>query len=581
MRVKVSDYIIQLLEKHGVDTSFCITGGAAAHLLESLRTSNINVIHNYHEQASAMSAEGYARITKKPALVLITNGPGSTNAINGVLGAWQDSIPMIVISGQVPTNQTLAAEPRKIRQLGLQEADVISMVTYCTKYAIQLRDVSTIKYEIEKAIDIAVSGRPGPVWLDVPIDIQSTMIDTDTQLEYVKENIAQQYNITDVLLDAIRNAKKPLVVAGNGIHIASVENEFKDLVTKLNIPVICTWNATDLFDYNDPLYVGNFGLLGERAGNFAVQRADLLIVLGTRLGIPCIGYNTKDFAINAKKIMVDIDENEIYKHTLTIDYPVVEDLKTFIPALLAADINNAPQTEWTNSVIKWKYDYQVFNENHTRNDYSINSFDFIKELGNCLEENDIVSTDMGTSFTCTMQALRSIGTNRLFTSSGQSSMGVGLPGAIGAYVANKARTICIAGDGGIQMNIQELQTVVHYGLPIKIIILNNQGYLAISLMQDNLFSKNRLGADKLSGISSPNFVAVGEAYGIPSYKLNTLTDVKHQLKDLLKLEGPAIIEINMVKDQLIIPRVQSKRDAEGKIISGSLDMMFPFIDTNI
>ena len=582
MKIKASDYIIKLLQDHGIDTVFCVTGGAAAHLMESVRASGLKVIYNYNEQACAMAADGYARIAKKPAMVLVTNGPGSSNAITGVLGAWQDSVPMIVISGQVPRHQTLAAEPvSELRQLGLQEAAIVPMVQHCTNYAVQLHHSDTITQEVERAWHLATTGRMGPSWLDIPIDLQSEIIDTDTQRAFVPYTAQNKSLVSEAMLAAIANAKRPLIVAGNGIHLANAELEFKDLVKQLQIPVVCTWNAKDLFDYRDPLYVGNFGLLGERAGNFAVQQADLLLILGSRLSIPVTGYNSKDFSPDSVKIMVDIDANELHKHTLKIDYAVAADVKHFMPELTARCQNDI-RHEWRELVINWKEQLSVFDENHVRDPAAVNSFDFIQHLGTCLEPNDVVVTDMGTSFTCTMQALRHTGQDRLFTSSALCSMGFGLPGAIGACLADAdQRVICIAGDGGFQMNIQELQTVVHNQLPIKIIILNNQGLLAISLMQDNLFGGKRFGADPASGVSSPDFVRVAAAYGIPAYCLDTMENVQHDLKNLLATDGPCLIEINMVQNQLLIPRVQSRRDSSGKIVSGSLDAMFPFLDQTV
>jgi acetolactate synthase I/II/III large subunit len=577
MKIKVSDYIIQLLQEKGLDTAFCITGGAAAHLIESLRVSNMKVYHNYNEQACAMSADGYARIARKPALVMVTNGPGSSNILTGVLGAWQDSVPMFILSGQVPRHQTLGAELRPLRQLGLQEADVISMAKHCTNYATQLSLTETIKYEVNKAWNLATTGRMGPVWLDVPIDIQAEMIEVDDQVDYLASEltIKNKKPIADIIT-AIQQSKKPLIVAGNGIHLANAECEFLKLVDHLQIPVVATWNAKDMFNTDNNLYVGNFGLLGERAGNFAIQEADLLIVLGSRLSIPVTGYNSKDFASKSKKIMVDIDENEILKHTLDIDYPYIGDVKDFISDI--KDLTISPRTKWNTTVKAWKDRFSVFDENHVRKDGYVNSFDFIQELSNSVQPNDIVVTDMGTSFTCTMQALRHSGQDRLFTSSALCSMGFGLPGAIGAYVADRNnRVICIAGDGGFQMNIQELQTVAQYGLAIKMIVLNNDGYLAITLMQDNLFNGNHFGATSSSGVGSPDFIKLSEAYGIPAHRLETISDVENNLASLLNAPGPALIEVNMVRSQLLIPRVQSKRDSSGKIVSGSLDAMFPFL----
>lgn len=577
--IKASDYIIKFLELNGVDTAFSVSGGAAAHLMDSVVSSNIKTYHNYHEQACAMAADAYARIANKPALVLVTNGPGSSNTITGVLGAWQDSIPMIILSGQVPTHQTLNSQSVKLRQLGLQEADIISMVEPCTKYAVQINKASDIPNILEEAWTISTSGRMGPVWIDVPIDIQAELLDESLLCQLDKLVSEKDFNQDiNCIVDLIARASKPLFIAGNGIHLSQCEEDFLELVKTASIPVVATWNATDLFNYENDLYVGNFGLLGERAANFAIQEADLIISFGCRLSIPCTGYNTKDFAKNAHKVVIDIDANEINKNTLIIDTPIIADLKEFVSKLkLAAFETNCKV--WKEHLANLKIKYCIVKEPHTRVEGFINSYDFMEEFSLSLRENDVVVTDMGSSFTCTMQALRNSGSNRLFTSSALCSMGFGLPGAIGAYAADPSqRVICIAGDGGFQMNIQELQTIVHNNIPIKIIILNNEGYLAISLMQDNLFNKRRFGADRDSGVSAPDFCKLSLAYGIPSSKLNNMQEVKKNLSLLLNKEGPMLIEINMVRDQLMIPRVQSKRDKDGKIISGSLDVMFPFLD---
>ncbi len=575
--IKVSDYIIQFLKEKGVDTAFCVSGGAAAHLMDSLRSSGIKVIHNYHEQACAMAADAYARITNKPALVLVTNGPGSSNAITGVLGAFQDSIPMFVLSGQVPTHQTMHSQLASLRQLGLQEADIISMVRHCTNYSIQIQDYKQTQEILNEAWDAATSHRKGPVWIDVPIDVQAEKIEVKEIEESISHPIDYTQEIIDIF-DRIQSSKKPLIIVGNGVHLSGCEKEFLQFVNNVRIPVVSTWNASDIFDFNDPLYVGNFGLIGQRAANFAVQNADLILLLGSRLSIPCTGYNTKEFAKNAYKIMVDIDCNEMLKSTLSIDRQIEADLTDFLPQIASFD-NHYEFTEWKQQTVDWKWQYSVYNEKHTREEGFVNSYDFMEHLSSYLKPKDVIVTDMGTSFTCTMQALMNIGSNRLFTSSALCSMGFGLPGAIGASLADPdARVICIAGDGGFQMNIQELQTVAHYQLPIKIIVLNNNGYLAISLMQDNLFAGKRFGADEVSGVSAPDFYSIAKSYKIPSIKLKSLEDVNFSLKQLLDVKGPLLIEVNMVRDQLLIPRVQSKKDKDGKIVSGSLDVMFPFID---
>lgn len=566
--IKVSDYVCDFLLDKGVDTIFSVSGGAAAHLLNSVSQRNFNYICNYHEQACAMAAEGYARISNKPACVLVTNGPGSSNTITGVLGAYQDSIPMIVISGQVPVNQSLSSlKDINLRQLGVQECDIISMVKPITKYAVQILDPDSIVHHLEEAYKQATTGRKGPVWLDIPLDVQSAQIKIkDTSLD----------NIVGLILES----KKPLIITGNGIHLSNSEDLFNDLKNTLQIPIISTWTSKDLMDQKDNLFVGNFGLLGERAANFAVQNADLLLILGSRMSIPNIGYRTDLFSPNSIKIMVDIDQNELKKPSIKIDYPVNTDLRFFFVHILSK-LKDKEIPSWKNWISKtqdWKNKYPVFQPEYKSNTNKINSFYFMEVLSSKLKDNNTIVTDMGTSYTCTMQSLQMNGKNRLFTSSACCSMGFGLPGAIGAYFADPSKEIIlIAGDGGIQMNIQELQTIIHNKIPIKIFLLNNNGYLAISLMQDNLFNSKYIGSTPDSGISNPDFIALAKAYGFKTYKFNDNQELENGIDEVLNENVPTMCEIMMVENQLLIPRVQSSKDSTGKIISNSLENMFPYI----
>jgi acetolactate synthase-1/2/3 large subunit len=567
--IKVSDYIFDFLKSKGVDTIFSVSGGAAAHLLNSVAERDFKYVCNYHEQASAMAAEGYARIANKPACVLVTNGPGSTNTLTGVVGAYQDSIPMIIISGQVPLNQSLGSlKDIKLRQLGVQECDIISMVKPITKYAIQITDANNVISCLEKAYNEATTGRKGPVWLDIPLDVQSAQI-------YPKK-----FDM-DSIISAILVSKSPLIITGNGIHLSNSEDEFKKIKDKLQIPVISTWISKDLMAHDDALFVGNFGLLGERAANFAVQNADLLLILGSRLSIPNIGYQSELFSPNSIKIMIDIDENELKKPTIKIDYPVNTDLKIFLSELVnkLEKIEIPKWNDWITKVQLWKKKYPVFQPNYKSNTEKINSFYFMEILSSKLKDNDIIVTDMGTSYTCTMQSLQMNGKSRLFTSSACCAMGFGLPGAIGAYFADTSKNIIlIVGDGGLQMNIQELQTIIHHKIPIKIFLLNNNGYLAISLMQENLFKGKYIGCNKDSGVSNPDFTKLAEAYGFKVYKFNDNTELEANIDKALNVDGPMLCEIMMIENQLLIPRVQSSKDSSGKIISNSLENMFPYID---
>lgn len=582
MKIKVSDYIFKFLKSKGLDTIFSVSGGAAAHLLNSVTDTDFKYICNYHEQACAMAAEGYARIANKPAIVLVTNGPGSSNTITGVLGAYQDSIPMIIISGQVPVNQSLGSlENINLRQLGVQECDIISMVKPITKFAAQVTTPENIRYALQKAYQEATTGRKGPVWLDIPLDVQGAEVDPEYMDLFVSptKSLYNNYSIEDIIRH-LNRSKKPVIVTGNGIHLSQSEKAFSYLKDILQIPVVSTWTSKDLMAQDDPLYVGNFGLLGERAANFAIQNADFLLVLGSRLSIPNVGYQSQLFSPNSFKVVVDIDENELNKPTVNIDYKVNADLYEFINALNTELVDKEIPNwgEWVERTQNWKHKYPVFQPEYKYNTDRINSFYFMEVLSEKLTDNNIVVTDMGTSYTCTMQSLQMNGKNRLFTSSACCSMGFGLPGAIGAYFADPTKDIIlIAGDGGLQMNLQELQTIAHHQIPIKIFVLNNNGYLAISLMQDNLFNGKYIGSNKQSGVSAPDFIRIADAYGFRRWRLHNNMDLEHRINDILKSPGPVLCEIMMTENQLLIPRVQSSKDANGKIISNSLENMFPYL----
>jgi acetolactate synthase-1/2/3 large subunit len=556
--------------------------------MEAMRKSKIKVIHNYHEQACVMAAEGYTRISKIPSLVLVTNGPGVSNSLTGVLGAFQDSVPMIILSGQVPLKHSIHVNKSKLRQLGIQEVETIKLVKSITKSAIQVSSVKNLEKIINESWNNAVSGRPGPVWIEVPLDMQAESVDFLTNRVKTPAPIRHIKKINDSTIKKIYNelsiAKKPLIVAGSGIRVSANEQNFIKLIRQLKIPVVSTWNASDLFDWKDELYIGNFGILGQRNANIAVQNSDYILVLGSRLSIPNVGHTSELFAPKAKITMVDIDLNELNKGTLKIFRKVHCDLSYFITRSLTLDLPiNNNILNWKRILLKWKDKFSVFNEQHEREQGTLNSYDFIEALSDCIPEKSVVITDMGTSFTCTMQAMRNNGINRLFTSSGTSSMGFGLPGAIGAAIADPNSTIiCIAGDGGFLMNIQELQTIKHNNLKVKIFILNSNGYLAISVMQDHLFKGAHFGSNSTSGISAPNFVDVAQAFGIHSEKVKidfagNKKIINEKIINLLSSINSGLYEITLPKNQNMKPRVRSKKTEDGKITSGSIDVMWPFL----
>lgn len=583
--VKLSDYVFAFVADLGVKHVFAVCGGAAMHLVDSLgKSKNLNYVATHHEQAAAMAAEGYARISGKPGVALVTSGPGGTNTITGVYGAWIDSIPVIFISGQVNTNTLIGKTG--LRQFGIQEADIIKLVKPITKYAVTVKNPAYIKYHLQKALHLAVTGRPGPVWIDIPLDIQSKLIDYDALVTFNSDELRSENwpNLLDAqVADCIAllyKAKRPVMISGYGIRLAKAENEFLQLVEKLRIPLVSSWTTSDLIDTDHELYIGRSGIIGDRAANFTVQNSDLLLIIGSRMSIPQVGYNYETFAREAKKIMVDIDEKEIRKPSIRVDLPIIADAKKFMIEMLRQleqQKVNLKVSDWIEKCRRWKAGYPVILPEYKENKETVNSFYFMGILSEKLDKSAIVVTDMGTSFTCTMQTFKVKRGQRLFTSSGLSPMGFGLPGSIGScFASNRKKVICITGDGGLQMNIQELQTVVHHNLPIIIFVLNNGGYLTIKLMQQNHFGRY-VGSDKDSGLSCPDIIKVAGAYGIKTERIANHDELHAKIDGILAEPGPLVCEIIMSENQPLIPRASSIKKPDGTIISRPLEDMYPFL----
>lgn len=582
--IKLSEYIFSFIADVGVREVFAVSGGGAMHLVDAVASDErLRYIATHHEQAAAMAAEGYARVTGKPGVALVTSGPGGTNATTGVCGAWIDSIPTIFISGQV-TSDTLIAETG-LRQFGIQESNIVELVKPITKYAVTVTDPLTIKFHLQKAHHLATTGRPGPVWLDIPLDVQGRMINIDDLTGYIPEelNASEQRDILALQVEQsiamLRQAERPVLITGYGVRLAKAELEIITLIEKLGIPVISSWTSSDLIPTDHAHYIGRSGIMGDRAGNFTVQNADLLLILGSRMSIPQVGYNFKTFARGAKRIVVDIDQKELDKLSIKPDLPILADVRAFILELLhkLADSGAPACTAWLNRCREWKEKYPVVLPEYSMTPDGVNSFYFVDQLAQKLDNDAVVVTDMGTSFTCTMQTFQTKAGQRLFTSSGHASMGFGLPGAIGAcFGHNQRQTICISGDGGLQMNIQELQTLVTYKLPVILFVLNNGGYLTIKLMQQNHFGRY-VGSDPSSGVICPDIIKVATAYGIPSLRLNNQRELDEQLDSVLSQTGPFICEIMMPDDQPLIPRVSSLKKPDGTIISKPLEDLYPFL----
>ena len=582
---KLSDYIFSFIAQLGVKEVFAVSGGAAMHLVDSLGINeNLKYIATHHEQAAAMAAEAYSRISGKPGVALVTSGPGGTNTITGVYGAWIDSIPTIFISGQV-TSDTLIGDTG-LRQFGIQEANITELVQPITKYAVTVTDATQIKYHLQKALYLATTGRPGPVWLDIPLDIQSRLINLNNLIPFNPDEFVQ-INRQGLLktqvaecVKLLQGARRPIIIIGYGIRLAKAEKEFQQLIEKLKIPIVSSWTASDLVPTNYEFYVDRSGIFGGRAGNFTVQNADLLLIIGSRMSIPQVGYNYRTFAREARKIMIDIDEIELKKPSLNLDIPINADIKEFINELLIHLEKNKiafDVKDWIGQCQKWKFKYPVVLPEYKENKGAVNSFYFIDILSEKLGNDAVVVTDMGTSFTCTMQAFKTKAGQRLFTSSGHASMGFGLPGAIGACFAHdRKKTICISGDGGLQMNIQELQTLVHYKLPIILFVLNNGGYLTIKLMQQNHFGRY-VGSDASSGLSCPDIIKVANAYGIKAERILNNDELHKKIDNVLAQDGPFVCEIIMPENQPLIPRVSSLKKPDGTIVSKPLEDLYPFL----
>lgn len=585
-KIKLSDFVASYLADYGVRDVFMITGGNAMHLNESFGANKrIKYWCNHHEQASAMAAEAYARLSGNIGVCVVTAGPGGTNTLTGLIGSWLDSIPTLFISGQ-PKLETTAGKS-KVRQIGIQELPIVEMVKPVCKFAVMVTDAKTIKYYLEKALFLCKSGRPGPVWIDIPMDIQSTYIYPDKLRGFnyseVKLNLDNRKTISKKVaktIDLIVHSKRPLILAGNGIRLGGAAGDFLNLIEKLNIPVVTSITAHDLISSSHKLFFGRPGIFGERVGNFVVANCDLLISIGSRLSIWITTFDFGNFAREAKHVMVDIDRRELLKKTVSVDLAICCDSKVFIGELLSQikKIQILSFDEWHSYCQRLREKYPpVLKEQKAQKRY-VNSYHFIDLLSDVMAEDEIIAVGDGTAFTCTYQCIKLKEKQRLIGNVGCASMGYDLPAAIGACIASGGkRVICIAGDGSIQMNLQELATIAHHKLPIKIFVINNGGYLAIRITQDNYFGGHYVGADKEHGISFPDIRKIASAYNIPSVRISSHKELVGKIKRVIATKGPIICEIMMDPKQPLIPKVTSWVRPDGKVISKPMEDMFPFL----
>ena len=569
--MKVSDYIIEYLrDEHGIDTVFMVSGGGCLFLIDSLGNADgIGYIATHHEQAAALAAEGYARINNKLGACIVTSGPGGTNAITGTLCSWLDSIPVIFISGQVNKEMTTDYTKLNLRQLGDQEFNIVESVKCMTKYAVQVNEPSEIKYHLDKACKLALSGRPGPVWLDIPLNVQSAMINPENLIGWndEPEKPAPTFDEIQDLLVQLQFSKRPLLIVGNGIRLSGGVDSIREFADRTNIPIISAVNGNDIITSDYKHYYGRFGTHAQICANTLLNECDFLLSIGSRLYIRQTGYSTESFAKNAYKVYVDIDENELNKPTLYPDKKIVSDAKEFIDRLLQRELPKT-NSEWLEHCDKVNEAPKVL-DRHRNNKNFVSNYYFIEKLSQLLPDDHHVITSDGSANVVTMQVLDLKGNQRLITNTGCAPMGYGLPAAIGASVHHKI--ICLEGDGSLHLNIHELQTLKHYGLPIKLILLNNDGYLSIKISQKTLFDSRFVGCDKNSGVSFPDFEKIIKAYELPYYKIENNSQIDDILHDFLNSSGPAVLEVYTDPNEVHEPKVMPKLNGEGAFIPGNLE----------
>ena len=578
-KVKLSDYVAdRLSKKYGVEHFFLVSGGGAMHLNDSLGRK-LTYTASHHEQASAIAAEGYSRIAKRLSVVNVTTGPGGMNTMNGVFGQWTDCVPVLYLSGQVKFETCMkSCTDINLRQLGDQEVDIVSCVKPITKYAVMITDPKTIKYHLDRAVFEATTGKMGPVWLDIPVDIQAALIDENELESFVPPApIEYSYDI-DTIIRKLSEAKRPLIIAGYGIRLSNQEQTFYKLLKKIDIPVVTTFNNFDILADNHKNYIGRIGTVGQRGANFALQSADLILCLGTRNNITQISYNYKNFAKQAYKIVVDIDKAELDKPTVIPDMKVLADLKQFLPELNERLIvTSNSYLEWLDWCLERKDKYSFGHESFTE-DNEICPYHFTYELTRNMKNDDIFVMANGTACVCPYQTAVVKNGQRYLLNAGNVSMGYELPAAIGASIARGGKeVVCLAGDGSIMMNLQELQTVKHYNLPIKIFIISNDGYISIKQTQDNLFGGNMVGSGRSSGVSCPDFAAVGTAFGIKSIVLDSPKMMKSEIQKVFQINEPVLCEVKTKTDYIFAPKLSARKLDDGTIISPGLEDMFPFL----
>lgn len=584
--MKLSDYVWKYVEKLGVRHVFMFPGGGAMHLVDSLgNNGNLEYVTLLHEQACAMAAETYSRIDYNMGVALVTTGPGGTNAVTGVAAAWLESTPMLIISGQAKTEDL--KDGYGVRQRGNQEIGIVDIVSSITKYAVTVKEPAKIRYHLERAIYEAKSGRPGPVWIDVPLDIQAADIVPDMLEGYIpyedkgccRERCKEGASKAAQLLT---EAQKPVIIAGQGIERNNGKEKFRELIERLKVPVLFSWIAVELLEHDHPYNLGKPGMVAPRYSNFTMQDADLVIAIGTRLDPAMIGYTPEDFAPHAKKVIIDIDENELNKFEFDIDLKVQADATQFIEELLELTEDykvNSFTEKWLAQCQGWRQQYPVVLEEYKADKGVVNPYYFIDKLSDQLADDDVIMPgSSGAGIDVFWMCLKNKRNQRALATGSLGSMGYGLPAAIGACLASNKRTVCVEGDGSIQLNIQEFASIVGMNLPIKIFINGNDGYLSIMNMQRSHFSGHFVGADAASHLYLPDIVKVADAYGIKTFEIRGHADLEEGIKKTLEAEGPSLCYVHMGNHISIQPKVMSRVAENGSMVSGKLRDLWPFLD---
>ena len=592
---KLSDLILQFVADQGVRHVFLVTGGGAMHLNESLaRTQGLTPVCNSHEQASAICAEAYAKATNDLGVALVTTGPGGTNAVTGVAGAWLDSTPVLFISGQVKRPDRMfdaEGKPLGMRQLGVQEVDIVSIVRPITKYAVTVLDPAEIRYHLEKAVYLARTGRPGPVWLDIPLDVQASPIEDFAALRgFDPAELAEADHAATAALqeevrrtiDALNRSQRPLLFAGNGTRLARAEREFHELRKLLNIPIAATWCAADLVPSDEPLYVGRPGSVAARGANFALQNCDFLLALGVRLDFAITGYAPDKLAREAHKTVVDIDAAELNKLAPHVQQPVQADARAFLAELLRqkAAILTVDRAAWDKRCAEWKHRYPIVTEEHRRPDTQVSIYNLAEVIGTeTVADDQLVSGSSGAGIEIFLLACPTRTGQRIYHTAGLGSMGFGLPMSIAvSLAAGGKRTICVDGDGGFQFNIQELATVARLNLPIKFFVLNNDGYASIRASQTNYFGQATIGCDDRTGLTVPDLSKIAVSYGIQATVIADQRNLREEVRRVLDMPGPVVCDVRVIPDETRAPRLSSVQRPDGSFVSRPLEDLWPFLD---